>query len=95
MRNLRWAAELAVSDDARKARLGVLELKALRDSKMLSESELGFIYAALDNTIEETRQAIDRSAGEVEVVVRSDSDVAGGIPVSSGEGDHGEEADIQ
>jgi hypothetical protein len=95
MRNLRWAAELAASDDAKKALLGVVELKALRDSKMLSEAELGFIYAALDDAIEGPRQAINQSAGEVEVVVRCDADVAGGIPVSWGEEDEGEEADTQ
>lgn len=94
MRNLRWAAELTVSDDARKARLGVLELEALRDSKMLSSSELGFIYAALDDAIEDPRQVIAQSTADVEVVVRNDSDVNGETSVSSGEGDQGEEVDI-
>jgi len=94
MRNLRWAAELAVSDDATKALLGVLELEALQDSRMLSKSELVFVEAALKLTIEGPRQAIAR-LGEAVEVVRSDADVAGGIPVSSEDGDHGEEANTE
>jgi hypothetical protein len=94
MRNLRWCAELAVSDDAAKARLGVEELEALRDSKMLGPSEEGFVYAALRATVKVPRQAIARSASEVEVVVRTDSGITGENPVSSGEGAQGEVTDI-
>jgi len=94
MRNLRWCAELAVSDDAAKARLGVEELKALRDSKMLAPTEEEFVYAALRTAIEHPRKAITQSVSEVEVVVRTDSDITGGNPVSSEEGEQGEEADI-
>jgi hypothetical protein len=93
MRNLRWAAELAASNDAAKARLGVQELKALRDSKMLTPVEQGFVYAALDATIKVPRQVIAQYAEDVEVVVEAGTNVAGETLVSSEEG-HGEEANI-
>ena len=92
MRSLRWAAELAVSDDAAKARLGVAELEELRDSKMLAPNLEGFVYAALRTAIEIPRKAIIQSVGEVEAVVRTDSDITGGNPVSSKEREQGEEA---
>ena len=58
IRTLRWAAELAVSADAAEARLGVEEIRALLDSRMLTASELGFADAALRTVIEVPRQAI-------------------------------------
>jgi hypothetical protein len=94
MRNLRWAAELAVSNDAAKARLGVRELEALRDSKMLTPIEQGFIYAALKVTVEIPRQAIAESAGDVDVVLEASANAAGETLVFSEEGERGEEADI-
>ena len=94
MRNLRWAAELAVSNDAATALLGVRELEALRDSKMLTPIEQGFIYAALKVTVEIPRQAIAESAGDVDVVLEASANAVGGILVFSEEGERGEEADI-
>ena len=94
MRILRWAAELAVSNDAAKARLGVQELEALRASEMLTSAEQGFIYAALAATIEIPLQAIAQSARDVEVVVDLNANTSGEIPVSSEEGEQGEETDI-
>jgi hypothetical protein len=93
MRNLRWAAELAASNDAAKARLGVRELMELRDSKMLTPIEQGFVYAALDVTIKFPRQAIAQSAGDVEVLVDPTTNAAGETLVSSEE-ECGEGADI-
>jgi hypothetical protein len=94
MRSLRWAAELAVSNDAAKSRLGVQELQALRDSKLLTLVEQGFIDAALRATIEIPRKAIDQSAGEVNVILEADANAAGETPVPSEEGGHGGEAEI-
>jgi hypothetical protein len=94
MRILRWAAELAVSNDAAKARLGIQELEALRDSEMLTSAEQVFIYAALAAAIEVPRQAIAQSAKDVEVVVDRSANASGEIPVSSEEGVQGEETDI-
>jgi hypothetical protein len=47
MRNLRWAAELAVSPDDSKAQLGVAQLRSLFDSKIIGEDEKEFVLAAL------------------------------------------------
>jgi hypothetical protein len=47
MRVLRWAAELAVSDDQAHSRLGVAELGALLQSELLDEEEKDFVQAAL------------------------------------------------
>jgi hypothetical protein len=51
MRQLRWAAELAVSDDPRKAQLGVDQLDALIESALLSEAEKSLVDAALLSSI--------------------------------------------
>lgn len=59
MRNLRWAAELAVSDDEAKAELGVNQLKALADSDLLDDSHMLFIDAALESVILDVAEAID------------------------------------
>jgi hypothetical protein len=95
MRILRWASELAVSEDRGKARLGIQELRALRDYKMLASSEEEFIDAALRAAIEVPLEAIARSGGEVEVIVTPDPDVVGESPVSSEEEGEGQEgADV-
>ena len=94
MRNLRWAAELAASNDAARARLGVHELNALRDSRMLTVIDQGFVDAALMATIEIPRQAITQSAKDPEVVVDASANAAEEMLVSSEEGELGEEADI-
>jgi hypothetical protein len=51
MRQQRWAAELAVSDDRRKAQMGVGQLRALVDSPLLSEAEKALVDAALESAI--------------------------------------------
>lgn len=71
LRNLRWAAELAVSDDTGRARLGLQELQALHESDLLSSSEERFIDAALCAVIEAPRQAIIQEGDDVEVVAAS------------------------
>ncbi|HEY2575605.1 MAG TPA: hypothetical protein VGI74_04795 [Streptosporangiaceae bacterium] len=68
MRTLRWAAELAVSDEVHKARLGNQELKALLRSNMLNSADRDFIFAALDASLEEPVQAIELAGDDVEVV---------------------------
>jgi hypothetical protein len=93
MRNLRWAAELAASNDAAKARLGVRQLMALRDSKMLTLADQEFVYAALDATIKIPRQTIAQSTEDVEVVVGPSTNATEETLVFSEE-EWGEETDI-
>ena len=51
MRSLRWAAELAVSDEETHARLGVAELRALGESDLLDDHQQLFIDAALNAVV--------------------------------------------
>lgn len=48
MRTLRWAGELAVSEDSGKAVLGVVGLRALGSSPWLQEEDQVFIDSVLD-----------------------------------------------
>ena len=53
MRNLRWAAELAVESDERKAQLGLAQLRALGGSNVLDGGEQLFVDAALESVLGE------------------------------------------
>jgi len=68
MRNLRWAAELAVSQDGRMADLGVAQLAALLDSDLLDDSEKVFVEAALDAVLEVPEAELDQLGEDAEVV---------------------------
>lgn len=68
MRNLRWAAELAIKDDDRMADLGVSQLVALLNSDLLDESEKVFVEAALDAVYEDPEAELDQLGEDVEVV---------------------------
>jgi hypothetical protein len=93
MRNLRWAAELAVSDDVRKARLGNRELGALQRSRMLDADEVDFIYAALDAALDVPVHAIEQAGGDVEVVATTGLTGSGDVLVPSEDEGEQEEAD--
>lgn len=69
MRNLRWASELAVSEDRAKSRLGIELLMALLDSELLSPVEEELIYAALRAVLTPSVSEINQSPGDVEIVV--------------------------
>ena len=94
MRSVRWAAELGVSNDADKALLGVVQLEALRKSKLITSIEQEFIDAALNVTIKIPRQVIEQSAEQVNVVLEASANAAGETPVPSEEGEQGGKADI-
>ncbi len=70
MRNLRWAAELALDDKPKRALLGFMELQALEVADMLDEEQKVFVTAALDAVVAEPQAEIDEAeqAG-VDVVV--------------------------
>jgi hypothetical protein len=51
MRMLRWASELAISNDEPRARLGVTQLRALLYSSLLTVDEISFVRAALEVNI--------------------------------------------
>jgi hypothetical protein len=72
MRILRWAAELAVSDDQAHARLGVAELGALLQSELLDDEEKDFVQAALTAVVRVPVEQIEQLGGDVQVVAEAD-----------------------
>jgi len=68
MRNLRWAAELAVSLDDQMADLGVAQLVALVTSDLLDDSEKVFVEAALNAVYQDPEIEIDQSGEDAEVI---------------------------
>lgn len=76
MRLLRWASELAVSEDEREAALGVDQLIALADSDILGDSEKAFVDAALESALAEPVEEIAEieAAGEEPEIVQDEGD---------------------
>jgi hypothetical protein len=72
MRILRWAAELAVSDDQAHSRLGVAELGALLLSELLDEEEKDFVQAALAAVVRVPVEQIEQLGGDVTVIAESE-----------------------
>lgn len=68
MRNLRWAAQLAVSADDRMAALGVAQLAALLASDLLDDAEKIFIEAALGAVYQDPQAQIDALGQDAEVI---------------------------
>ena len=77
MRLLRWAAELAVSEEPRMNSLGVAELGALLTSDLLDDTEKGFVEAALADVYEEPEAALDEFGDEGEAIEYVADDVVG------------------
>ena len=72
MRVLRWAAELAVSDDQAHSRLGVAELGTLLRSELLDEEEKDFVQAALTAVVRVPVEQIEQLGDDVTVVAESE-----------------------
>jgi len=94
MRNLRWAAELAVESDIRKARLGFAQLRALAGSDMLERAEQLFVDAALESVLREPIDEVQRPGKPPRVRVSrhhqiGDTSVLGGVVVESGKESEG------
>lgn len=68
MRTLRWAAELAIDSDPRRARLGVDQLTALGDSDLLDESGQLYVDAALDSVLSDPVDMIEEAGDQAEVL---------------------------
>jgi hypothetical protein len=68
MRNLRWAAELAVSSDPARSALGVAQLVALGESDLLDTGQQLFVDAALAAVIEDAAEEVEAAGPDVEVV---------------------------
>jgi hypothetical protein len=93
MRDLRWAAELAVSDDEGHARLGVAELRALGESDLLDDSEQLFIDAALNAVVNVPAREIEQLGGNVQVIATTSLPADAGAHLPSEAGAEDEEGD--
>jgi len=91
MRNLRWASELAVSEDRAKSRLGIKLLKALRESELPTPAEEELIDAALDAVLTPARKEINQSSGDIELVVMTGTNGIEDGGVSSEDGEEPED----
>lgn len=83
MRNVRWAAELAVDEDQTRAKLGVSQLNALSQSNLNDDDVQALVDAALESVIEDVVEEIDEVGGDADVEL---DDVGPGAlpPVRSG-----------
>lgn len=77
MRTMRWAAELAVSEDDGPARLGLAQLDALGDSAMLDDDQQLFVDAALTVVLGGPIAEVRAAGPGVEVDSAADEDVDG------------------
>lgn len=73
MRNLRWAAELAVREDERTAILGAMQLIALLESDLLDDREKVFVEAALDAVFEDPETDLSDADGDDGVVLAEET----------------------
>jgi hypothetical protein len=77
MRTLRWAAELAVELDERKAQLGLAQLNALGESDMLDDAEQLFVDAALESVLREPIDELEEAGPGARVYYVSVQDLIG------------------
>ncbi len=68
MTTLQWAAELAISNDAAKAALGVAQLNTLAQSNLSDDDVQKFVDSALDSVVDDVADEIDESESEGEAV---------------------------
>jgi hypothetical protein len=73
LRMLRWAAELAVSEDPRKALLGIKELQSLGASDLLDDSQQVFVDGAIEAAQAKGKQTLAIAGEDAQPVVLEDS----------------------
>jgi len=81
LRMLRWASELAISDDESKARLGVAQLRALLHSSLLTVEEISFVRAALAVNIRNPVERMEQLGGEAQATLVPDPALPAGPAV--------------
>lgn len=84
VKQMTWAAEMAVDTDPRKARLGVSHLTALADSELADSHTTLFVQTTMKAVIAEAREKAEQ-AGPTVRVLRSDD---------LGEPDSGRESEV-
>ncbi len=91
LRTLRWAAEMAVSEDAGKAQLGFAELQALAESDLLEVGQKLFIDAALEAVVREPEEELEEAGEDARAVRRRDESE----PTGEAEGAVSSEDDVR
>jgi hypothetical protein len=76
MRILRWAAELGVSPEEAKARLGRAQLETLLDADILDEEERDFVQTALEATLARPVEQIEQAGEDARAIMITDADAA-------------------
>jgi hypothetical protein len=84
MRNLRWAAEMAIARDDQRAQLGIAELRALGESDLLDEEQRGFVDAALASVLEEPLEEVEGAEADGRLPEASLQDGASAEPSQAG-----------
>jgi hypothetical protein len=74
MRILRWAAELGVSPEEAKARLGRAQLETLLDADILDEEERDFVQTALEATLARPVEQIEQAGEDARAIMITDAD---------------------
>lgn len=82
MRILRWAAELGVSPEEAKARLGRAQLETLLDADILDEEERDFVQTALEATLARPVEQIEQAGEDARAIMITDADAAAATEAS-------------
>jgi hypothetical protein len=61
MKTLEWAAEMSISEDETKSRLGLSQLRALAASNLNDEDVQAFVDAALNAVVEDVAEEIEEA----------------------------------
>jgi DNA gyrase/topoisomerase IV subunit B len=61
MKTLQWAAEMSISQDQAKSRLGLSQLRALSASNLNDQDVQAFVDAALDAVVEDVVEEIEEA----------------------------------
>jgi hypothetical protein len=64
MRLMRWAAELAVDEDLRRAGVGVAALDALQGSELLQDEDLDLVEAVAHSLLDDPVAEYDQDAAD-------------------------------
>jgi len=74
MRLLRWAVELALDSDERRAGVGIAALDALQESELLQDEDLDLVETVAQSLVDETEAQYDHDAeiGEADEVAYGD-----------------------
>jgi hypothetical protein len=96
MNHLRWASELAVSQEKARHDLGIIQLTALLQSKLLDDTDKDLVQLALnvslERVVEEAIEGARQTGEQVQLVLTTDLPAEEEVDVTSDEEAKGEES---